>query len=47
MFICTADQVSGVQFAMLAGNQVVAYTALAAEDVLARDQAARVTALAQ
>jgi hypothetical protein len=47
VFICTTDQISGVQFAMLAGNQVVAYTALAAEDVLARDQAARVAALAQ
>ncbi len=47
VFICTRDQISGVQLAMLAGNQVVAYTALAAEDVLGRDQAARVTALAQ
>lgn len=47
VFICSTDQVSGVQSAMLAGNQVVAYTALAPEDVLAPDQAARVTALAQ
>lgn len=47
VFICTTDQISGVQFAMLAGSQVVAYTALTTDDVLARDQAARVAALAQ
>ncbi len=47
VFIFTRDQISGVQLAMVAGNQVEAYTALAAEDVLGRDQAARVTALAQ
>jgi len=45
MFILKKDQVSGTPKAMLAGTQVEAYTALQAQDILPKEEAARVRAL--
>jgi hypothetical protein len=44
-FILQRDQVSGAPFAMHAGGQVAAYTAMSEQDVLSRDDAARVRSL--
>jgi hypothetical protein len=46
IFLCTRDQVTGAAMAILAGTQVVAYTALDSLDVLSPDQVDRVRALA-
>jgi len=45
VFICNRDQVSGTPFAMLSGEQKIAYTALSPQDIQPRDQADRMKAL--
>jgi hypothetical protein len=45
VFICDRDEVSGTAFAMLSGEQKIAYTALSPQDLHPRDQADRLKAL--
>lgn len=46
-FLLRRDRVSGTPTAMIAGRQVTAYTALSTQDVLTKQDAARVQALAR
>ena len=46
-FLLRRDQLSGSPMAMMAGNQVIAYTAPTAQDVLTKQDATRVQALAR